>query len=89
MAAREERPLRLGVDGRELRPGVRTGIGRYLLEIPALRGATQEDVERVLEPVLKALGFVPRANRRDPHDVHSCAVSRVRSTLVIPGFQNR
>jgi glycosyltransferase involved in cell wall biosynthesis len=25
--------IRLGVDGRELRPGVRTGIGRYLLEV--------------------------------------------------------
>jgi glycosyltransferase involved in cell wall biosynthesis len=25
--------MRLGVDGRELRPGVRTGIGRYLLEV--------------------------------------------------------
>ncbi len=35
-----ERPLRLGVDGRELRPGVRTGIGRYLLEI--LRAASAD-----------------------------------------------
>jgi glycosyltransferase involved in cell wall biosynthesis len=34
------RPMRLGVDGRELRPGVRTGIGRYLLEI--LRAASQD-----------------------------------------------
>jgi glycosyltransferase involved in cell wall biosynthesis len=34
------KPMRLGVDGRELRPGVRTGIGRYLLEI--LRAASQE-----------------------------------------------
>jgi glycosyltransferase involved in cell wall biosynthesis len=33
-----EPALRLGVDGRELRPGVRTGIGRYLLEI--LRAAS-------------------------------------------------
>jgi glycosyltransferase involved in cell wall biosynthesis len=32
--------MRLGVDGRELRPGVRTGIGRYLLEI--LRAASQD-----------------------------------------------
>jgi glycosyltransferase involved in cell wall biosynthesis len=31
--------MRLGVDGRELRPGVRTGIGRYLLEI--LRAASE------------------------------------------------
>jgi glycosyltransferase involved in cell wall biosynthesis len=37
-AAGSPRPLRLGVDGRELRPGVRTGIGRYLLEI--LRAAS-------------------------------------------------
>jgi len=34
------RPIRLGVDGRELRPGVRTGIRRYLLEI--LRAASHE-----------------------------------------------
>jgi glycosyltransferase involved in cell wall biosynthesis len=34
------RTLRLGVDGRELRPGVRTGIGRYLLEI--LRAASAD-----------------------------------------------
>jgi glycosyltransferase involved in cell wall biosynthesis len=34
------KPMRLGVDGRELRPGVRTGIGRYLLEI--LRAASQD-----------------------------------------------
>jgi len=40
MAVGQERPLRLGVDGRELRPGVRTGIGRYLLEI--LRAASVE-----------------------------------------------
>ena len=32
--------MRLGVDGRELRPGVRTGIGRYLLEI--LRAASAD-----------------------------------------------
>jgi glycosyltransferase involved in cell wall biosynthesis len=35
-----EPALRLGVDGRELRPGVRTGIGRYLLEI--LRAASAD-----------------------------------------------
>jgi glycosyltransferase involved in cell wall biosynthesis len=34
------KPVRLGVDGRELRPGVRTGIGRYLLEI--LRAASRD-----------------------------------------------
>jgi len=32
--------ITLGVDGREFRPGVRTGIGRYLLEI--LRAASRE-----------------------------------------------
>jgi glycosyltransferase involved in cell wall biosynthesis len=31
--------MRLGVDGRELRPGVRTGIGRYVLEV--LRAASR------------------------------------------------
>ena len=40
MAVRPTRPMRLGVDGRELRPGVRTGIGRYLLEI--LRAASRD-----------------------------------------------
>ena len=39
-AVDQHRPLRLGVDGRELRPGVRTGIGRYLLEM--LRAASLE-----------------------------------------------
>jgi len=33
-------PPRLAVDARELRPGVRTGIGRYLLEV--LRAASRE-----------------------------------------------
>ncbi len=40
MAVRRESMARLGVDGRELRPGVRTGIGRYLLEI--LRAASRD-----------------------------------------------
>ncbi len=35
--------MRLGVDGRELIPGVRTGIGRYLIEV--LRAATHEGWE--------------------------------------------
>jgi glycosyltransferase involved in cell wall biosynthesis len=39
MAMSASAPMRLGVDGRELRPGVRTGIGRYLLEI--LRAASE------------------------------------------------
>jgi len=39
-AASPTRAVKLGVDGRELRPGVRTGIGRYLLEI--LRAASLE-----------------------------------------------
>ena len=41
MAVRRQPTMRLGVDGRELRPGVRTGIGRYLLEI--LRAASRDD----------------------------------------------
>jgi hypothetical protein len=32
-----------------------TTIARYLLEIPAVAEASAEDIERVLEPVLKAL----------------------------------
>ena len=40
MGMSQSRPMRLGVDGRELRPGVRTGIGRYLIEI--LRAASRE-----------------------------------------------
>ena len=40
MTARGSSAMRLGVDGRELRPGVRTGIGRYLLEI--LRAASAD-----------------------------------------------
>ncbi len=49
-----------GEDG-ELRAGllgaimIGTTIARYLLEIPAVAGASREDIERVLEPVLKAL----------------------------------
>jgi glycosyltransferase involved in cell wall biosynthesis len=40
MSATGEPAMRLGVDGRELRPGVRTGIGRYVLEI--LRAASRD-----------------------------------------------
>jgi glycosyltransferase involved in cell wall biosynthesis len=40
VAVRRESMARLGVDGRELRLGVRTGIGRYLLEV--LRAASQD-----------------------------------------------
>ena len=40
MTVMREPAMRLGVDGRELRPGVRTGIGRYLLEI--LRAASAD-----------------------------------------------
>jgi len=57
------RPLRLGVDGRELRPGVRTGIGRYLLEV--LRAASQDgwscivygDPGAWLDPALPGITF--------------------------------
>jgi glycosyltransferase involved in cell wall biosynthesis len=55
--------MRLGVDGRELRPGVRTGIGRYLLEI--LRAASADgwscavygDAGARLEPALPRVAF--------------------------------
>lgn len=49
-----------GPDG-ELRAGllgavmIGTTIARYLLEIPAVAAASREDIERVLEPVLRAL----------------------------------
>jgi glycosyltransferase involved in cell wall biosynthesis len=63
VAVRREPPLRLGVDGRELRPGVRTGIGRYLLEI--LRAASREgwpcviygDIETHLDETLPGVTF--------------------------------
>jgi hypothetical protein len=32
-----------------------TTIARYLLEIPSVAAASREDIERVLEPVLRAL----------------------------------
>src|SRR5439155_21648534 len=38
--------VRLGVDGRELRPGVRTGIGRYLVEV--LRAASRAGWECIV-----------------------------------------
>jgi glycosyltransferase involved in cell wall biosynthesis len=55
--------MRLGVDGRELRPGVRTGIGRYLGEV--LRAASREGWSCVvygdggarLDPPLPGVGF--------------------------------
>lgn len=37
---------RIGIDGRELRRGVRTGIGRYLIEV--LRAASEEGLECVV-----------------------------------------
>jgi AcrR family transcriptional regulator len=51
----------IGGDDAELRAGllaatmIGTTIARYLLEIPSVAQASQEDVERVMEPVLKAL----------------------------------
>jgi glycosyltransferase involved in cell wall biosynthesis len=55
--------MRLGVDGRELRPGVRTGIGRYLGEV--LRAASRDGWSCVvygddgarLDPPLPGVGF--------------------------------
>ena len=35
--------IRVGIDGRELAAGARTGIGRYLIEV--LRAASQSEVE--------------------------------------------
>lgn len=51
----------IGGPDAELRAGllgavmIGTTIARYLLEIPAVAAATTEDIERVLEPVLRAL----------------------------------
>jgi AcrR family transcriptional regulator len=44
--------LRAGLLGAVM---IGTTIARYLLEIPSVAGASPEDIERVLEPVLKAL----------------------------------
>lgn len=38
--------MRIGIDGRELADGVRTGIGRYVIEV--LRAASQEGIECVV-----------------------------------------
>lgn len=51
----------IGGDDAELRAGllgatmIGVTIARYLLEIPAVRAASREDIERVMEPVLRAL----------------------------------
>jgi AcrR family transcriptional regulator len=51
----------IGGEDAELRAGllaavmIGTTIARYLIEIPSVAGASPEDVQRVLEPVLKAL----------------------------------
>lgn len=51
----------IGGPDAELRAGllgavmIGTTIARYLLEIPAVAAASTEDIERVLEPVLRAL----------------------------------
>jgi AcrR family transcriptional regulator len=51
----------IGGDDAELRAGllgacmIGLGMARYLLEIPAVAGASREDVVRLMEPVLQAL----------------------------------
>jgi AcrR family transcriptional regulator len=51
----------LGGDEAELRAGLLgacmmgLGMARYLIEIPAVAGASQEDIERLMTPVLRAL----------------------------------
>ena len=51
----------LGGDDADLRAGligacmIGLGMARYLLEIPPVAGARREDVERLMEPVLRAL----------------------------------
>lgn len=57
----------LGGDDAELRAGllgacmIGLGMARYVLEIPAVAGASREDVERLFEPVLRALVEPPAA----------------------------
>lgn len=48
----EDAELRAGLLGAVM---IGTTIARYLLEIPAVAAASREDLERVLQPVLKAL----------------------------------
>ncbi len=54
-------------DDAELRAGlvgacmIGIGMARYLLEIPPLAGASREDVQRLMEPVLRALVHPPAA----------------------------
>lgn len=51
----------LGGDDAELRAGLigaclmGLGMARYLIELPAVAAASQEDVQRLMEPVLRAL----------------------------------
>ena len=51
----------IGGDDAELRAGligacmIGLGMARYLLEIPAVANASREDVQRLMEPVLRAL----------------------------------
>ncbi len=57
----------LGGDDAELRAGLigacmmGLGMARYLIEMPAVAGASREDVERLMEPVLRALVDPPSA----------------------------
>jgi AcrR family transcriptional regulator len=62
MAERHARLAKtIGGPDAELRAGVLsalvlgTTIARYLVEVPALAGAAQEDLERVLKPVIEAV----------------------------------
>ena len=58
----------IGGDDAELRAGllgacmIGLGMARYLLEIPAVAGASREDVQRLMEPVLRALVDPPDAD---------------------------
>lgn len=57
----------LGGDDAELRAGLigacmmGLGMARYLIEMPAVAGASREDVERLMAPVLRALVDPPTA----------------------------
>ena len=52
----EDAELRAGLIGACM---IGLGMARYLLELPAVAGASQQDVQRLMEPVLRALADPP------------------------------
>ena len=52
----EDADLRAGLIGACM---IGLGMARYLLELPAVAGASKQDVQRLMEPVLRALADPP------------------------------